>query len=307
MSIIVDEGTRLVIQGITGKTGSEHARRMLEYGVKLIGGVTPGRGGQSVCGLPVYDTVAEAKAANPEINATLIMVPVSGARAAAFEAIASGIQTIVVSTEWIPVKDTLDFVTAAREKGLTLIGPNTMGIISPGKTKVGMMPDNIYGRGHIGLISRSGTLAHENASNLTYAGFGLSTCIGIGGDPIIGLNHKEALELFRNDAETELVILIGELGGGGEELAAAYIKDTNYPKPVIAFIAGAHAPEGKKMGHAGAIVSGKMGSARTKTEALRAAGVRVVDTVGLLVEAVAEADEKLGNVLKTERSKKEIV
>lgn len=305
MSIIANENTKLMIQGITGKTGSEHARRMLEYNVDVVCGVTPGRGGRTVCDRPVYDTVAEAKLHHPEINASLIMVPVTGVRSAAFESIEAEIQTIVISTEWVSVRDTLDIVHAARKKGIIVVGPNTMGIISPGKTKIGMMPDNIYGAGHIGLVSRSGTLAHENASNLTYAGFGLSTCIGIGGDPIIGLNHKEALELFRDDDDTKLVVLIGEVGGGSEELAAQYIKETNYPKPVIAFIAGRHAPKGKKMGHAGAIVSNGTGTVESKVKALSEAGVKIADTVGHLVSLVAEENSKLGGALKTLEAKED--
>ena len=305
MSIIANENTKLMIQGITGKTGSEHARRMLEYNVDVVCGVTPGRGGRTVCDRPVYDTVAEAKLHHPEINASLIMVPVTGVRSAAFESIEAEIQTIVISTEWVSVRDTLDIVHAARKKGIIVVGPNTMGIISPGKTKIGMMPDNIYGAGHIGLVSRSGTLAHENASNLTYAGFGLSTCIGIGGDPIIGLNHKEALELFRDDDDTKLVVLIGEVGGGSEELAAQYIKETNYPKPVIAFIAGRYAPKGKKMGHAGAIVSNGTGTVESKVKAFSEAGVKIADTVGHLVSLVAEENSKLGGALKTLEAKED--
>ena len=299
MSIIVDEKIRLIIQGITGKTGSEHARRMLEYNVDVIGGVTPGRGGETVYGRPVYNTVLEAKRAHREINASLILVPVPSVKSAVYEAVQAKIRTVVVSTEWVPIKDTLDMVTFARNNGTMIIGPNTMGVISPGKAKIGMMPDNIYGRGHIGLISRSGTLAHENASNLTYAGFGLSTCIGIGGDPIIGLNHKEALELFRDDPDTKLIVLIGEVGGAGEELAAHYIKDTYYPKPVIAFIAGRYAPAGKKMGHAGAIVSNGTGSIDAKVRALSDAGVKVASTVGEVVRLVEKEDAKLGGALST--------
>ena len=235
MSILVGRDTKLIIQGMTGKGGRVHARRIIDYGGQLIAGVTPGKGGMEVEGRPIYNTVAEAKAAHPEINASLILTPASAVRSAAFEAVNAGIETIVVSTEWVPVKDTLDIVTAARKKGVTVIGPNTVGVISPGKGILGIMPGNIYGKGgHIGLVSKSGTLTHENSSNLTYAGYGISTSLGIGGDPVIGLNHKEALELFRNDDETKLIVMIGEIGGGGEELAAKYIKETAYPKPIIA-------------------------------------------------------------------------
>lgn len=299
MSILVNEDTCLIIQGITGTGGRKHAKRLLNYGVKIVGGTSPGKGGQTVEGLPVYNTVAEAVAAHPEINTTVILTPAAHTRDAGMEAVDAGISLIVLITELVPVQDTLDIVTAARKKGLTVIGPNTVGVISPGRSMAGIMPANIYGRGHVGLISRSGTLTHENASNLTYAGYGLSTCIGIGGDPIIGTNHKEALELFRDDEDTKLVVMIGEIGGGSEELAAKYIAETNYPKPVVAFIAGAQAPSGTKMGHAGAIVSGATGSARSKIESLTAAGVRVAKTLGDVVKLVAEEDEKLYHVLRT--------
>ena len=215
MSILVGKDTKLIIQGMTGKGGRVHARRIIDYGGNLIAGVTPGKGGTEVEGRPVYNTVAEAKAAHPEINASLILTPSSSVRSAGFEAVEAGIDTIVISTEWVPVRDTLDIVTAARKKGLTVIGPNTVGVISPGKGILGIMPGNIYGKGgHIGLVSRSGTLTHENSSNLTFAGYGISTSLGIGGDPIIGLNHKEALVLFRDDEETKLIVMIGERRGG---------------------------------------------------------------------------------------------
>lgn len=300
MSILVGKDTKLIIQGMTGKGGRVHARRIIDYGGNLIAGVTPGKGGTEVEGRPVYNTVAEAKAAHPEINASLILTPSSSVRSAGFEAVEASIDTIVISTEWVPVRDTLDIVTAARKKGLTVIGPNTVGVISPGKGILGIMPGNIYGKGgHIGLVSRSGTLTHENSSNLTFAGYGISTSLGIGGDPIIGLNHKEALELFRDDEETKLIVMIGEIGGGGEELAAKYIAETKYPKPIIAFIAGSKAPAGKNMGHAGAIVSGHVGTAESKVAALSAAGVRIASTLGQILELVAEEDEKMDHVLHT--------
>lgn len=299
MSVLVDENTYLIIQGITGNGGRIHTKRILNYGGHLVGGVTPGKGGQTVEGLPVYNTVAEAIAEHPEINATLILTPASHIKEAGMEAVDSGISLIVLLAEWTPVQDTLDVVTAAHKKGLTVIGPNTIGVISPGKGIVGIMPGNIYGKGHIGLISRSGTLTHENSSNLTYAGFGLSTCIAIGGDPIIGMNHTEALKLFRDDEDTKLIVMIGEIGGGSEEAAAAYISETNYPKPVVSMIAGTQAPEGKNMGHAGAIVSGSIGTAKSKIERLREAGVRIAYTPGQVVDIVKEENEKLGGVLKT--------
>ena len=299
MSILVDENTYLIVQGITGRGGRMHAKRLLAYGSNIVGGVTPGRGGETVEGLPVYNTVQEAMEAHPEINATLILTPASHIREAGMEAVEAGIELIVLLAEWTPVRDTLDVVHAAHKKGLKVIGPNTVGIISPGKSLVGIMPGNIYGKGHIGLISRSGTLTHENSSNLTFAGYGLSTCIGIGGDPVIGMNHKEALEYFRNDDETKLIVMIGEIGGGSEEAAAQYIKDTHYPKPIVSYIAGARAPAGKNMGHAGAIVSGDTGTAASKIEKLQEAGVKIAYTPGQIVDIVATENEKMGNVLKT--------
>lgn len=299
MSILVGQDTVLVIQGATGKSGRVHVKRMLDAGFNIVAGVTPGKGGQEVEGVPVFSTVAEAKAAFPEINASLILVPPSHVRSAGKEAIDANIDLVVISTEWVPVNDTLDLITEAKKKNIKIVGPNTVGVISPNKGMCGIMPINIYGKGgHIGLVSRSGTLTHENSSNLYIAGYGLSTCVGIGGDPVRGLNHKEVLEMFRDDDETKLVVMIGEIGGGSEEEAAKYIKETNYPKPVVAFIAGTQAPEGKNMGHAGAIVSGGLGSAKSKARVLEEAGVRVARTIGEIVELVAEEDAKLGYILK---------
>lgn len=301
MSILVGEDTKLIIQGATGKSGRVHVGRLLTAGYKIKAGVTPGKGGEDVFGVPIFNTVAEAKAVFPEVNATLILVPPKAVYSAAKEAVNANIDLIVISTEWVPVNDTLDIITEARKKGLKVVGPNTVGVISPGKGMCGIMPINIYGHGgHIGLVSRSGTLTHENSSNLVFAGYGLSTCVGIGGDPIRGLNHKEVLEMFRNDDETKLVVMIGEIGGGSEEETARYIKETHYPKPVVAFIAGTQAPEGKNMGHAGAIVSGGLGSAKEKVRVLEDAGVRVARTIGEIVTLVAEEDERLGGILKTE-------
>ena len=300
MSILVGKDTTLIIQGATGKSGQVHVKRYLDAGYKIRAGVTPGKGGQQVHGIPIYDSVADAVKAHPDVNSTLILTPPSAVRSAAMEAVNAGVALIVISTEWVPVNDTLDIVTSARKKGLRVVGPNTVGVISPGQGMCGIMPINIYGpSGHVGLVSRSGTLTHENSSNLYFAGYGLSTCVGIGGDPIRGMNHKEVLELFRDDEQTKLVVMIGEIGGGSEEEAAKYIKETNYPKPVVAFIAGTQAPEGKNMGHAGAIVSGGLGSAKAKAQILADAGVRVARTIGEIVELVAEEDAKLGYVLKT--------
>jgi len=299
MSILVDQNTNLLIQGITGKQGRIVAESIVGYNTNLVAGVSPGKGGQQVCGVPVYDTVAEAIAAHPEINTSMIIVPPKGVKSSAFESIEAKIPLITIVTEFVPVHDALRIVDSARDAGIKILGPNTIGVMSPEKAKVGGMPIQIYGKGHIGIISRSGTLTHECSSNLTFAGFGQSTCVGIGGDPVIGMNHKEVLELFREDEDTKLVILVGEIGGGSEELTAQYIKETNFPKPVIAYIAGSQAPEGKKMGHAGAIVSGSMGTARSKRQALRDAGVLVADTLGEVVEMVKAENEKQGGVLKT--------
>ncbi len=299
MSILVDQNTNLLIQGITGKQGRIVAESIVGYNTNLVAGVSPGKGGQQVCGVPVYDTVAEAVAAHPEINTSMIIVPPKGVKSSAFEAIEAKIPLITIVTEFVPVHDALRIVDCARDAGIKILGPNTIGVMSPEKAKVGGMPIQIYGKGHIGIISRSGTLTHECSSNLTFAGFGQSTCVGIGGDPVIGMNHKEVLELFREDEDTKLVILVGEIGGGSEELTAQYIKESNFPKPVIAYIAGSQAPEGKKMGHAGAIVSGSMGTARSKRQALRDAGVLVADTLGEVVEMVKAENEKQGGVLKT--------
>ena len=299
MSILADEKTVLLMQGITGRQGRVVAESIKGYCGSLAAGTSPGKGGQTVSGVPVYDTVAEAMAARPDINTSLIIVPPKGVKASAFEAIEAGIPLIVIVTEFVPVHDALRIMDYAREKGVRVLGPNTIGIMSPGKTKVGGMPVMIYGRGHIGVISRSGTLTHECSSNLTFAGFGESTCVGIGGDPIIGSNHKDILELFRDDDDTKLVVMVGEIGGSSEELAAQYIRETNYPKPVIAYIAGFQAPEGRRMGHAGAIVSGKSGTAKGKREALTAAGVMVADTLGEVVEMVKKVNEQLGGALQT--------
>ncbi len=299
MSILVDSNTRLLVQGITGKEGHTHTSRSLEAGVQVVAGVTPGKGGQEVLGVPVYGSVDEAKAAHPEINATMILVPPRFVLSAATEAVQAEIPLIVIITEFVPTHDSLKIVNMAEEKGLTVVGPNTIGVISPGKSKVGIMPDYIYKPGHIGIVSRSGTMTHEVASNLSFAGYGQSSCLGIGGDMIIGQSHTEGLRLFRDDPETDCVILLGEIGGTSEEDAAEYIRSTNYPKPVLAYIAGMQAPAGKKMGHAGAIISGGKGTATSKAAALRSANVGVAESVGHLLDLVRQADKRLNGKLKT--------
>ncbi len=284
MSILINEQTNVIIQGITGKQGSYHAARMREYDVNLVAGTAPGRGGREVEGVPVYDTVAEACAAH-RVDASLILVPPPGVLNAAAEAIEAGIPLLVVIAEHVPVMDTMRMVAMAREKGVRIVGPNTIGVISPGRTKVGIMPGYIYSRGPVGIVSRSGTLTHEISSNLTYRGIGQSTCVGIGGDPIVGTNFVDVLELFRNDPETEVVVMIGEIGGGGEEQAAEYLKK-GYPKPVLAFIAGQTAPPEKRMGHAGAIVQGTSGTAASKMKLLTEAGVKVFPMLDQILDEV---------------------
>ena len=299
MSILADETTRVLVQGITGRQGRYHTQKMLEYGVQVLAGVSPGKGGQEVCGVPVYDTAAQAVAAHPELNASLVIVPPPVVLSSALNAIDAGLKLVVVITEFVPVQDSLRYVTAARERGVTIVGPNTIGVISPGKGKIGVMPGYIYKPGHIGVVSRSGTLTHEMSSNLSFAGFGQSTCVGIGGDPICGLTHTEALALFRDDPDTQAVVLIGEIGGSSEEDAARYLRESGYPKPVFAYIAGAQAPEGAKMGHAGAIVSGGTGTAQGKIRCLRQAGVQVGETTGRVLELIRAANEKMGGALAT--------
>jgi succinyl-CoA synthetase alpha subunit len=253
-----------------------HTKLMMEYGTKIVAGVTPGKGGTSVHGIPVYDTVNEAIEAH-KATASIVFVPAPGAKEAAFEAIDAGLNPVIIITEGIPVRDTMEIVAVTREKKTSLVGPNTPGIITPGECKLGIMPGQVFGKGDVGLMSRSGTLTYEIAAGLTKSGVGETTCVGIGGDPIVGLTFIELLEIFREDRDTKAVALIGEIGGNAEEQAAEYIKKTSYPKPVAAYIAGRTAPPGKRMGHAGAIISGKTGTADSKIEALRSAGVSVAE------------------------------
>jgi len=290
MGIIVDENTRAIVQGITGTQGSFHTKLMLEYGTKVVAGVTPGKGGTEVHGVPVYDTVKEAVEEH-EANASIIFVPAPFAADAALEAIENGLKTVVIITEHIPIKDAVEVMARAKERNVTVIGPNTPGIITPNKCKLGIMPAHIFKPGIIGIASRSGTLTYEIAASLTRAGFGQSTCLGLGGDPIVGLNFIDALEMFRRDEQTRAVVLIGEIGGNLEEIAAEYIVKEAYPKPVVAFVAGKTAPPGKRMGHAGAIIMGRAGTAQSKIEAFRKAGVPVADKPSDIARLVAE---KLG-------------
>ena len=284
MSILIDEKTRVVVQGITGNEGLFHTRQMVEYGTKIVAGVTPGKGGQTVDGIPVFNTVMEA-ARKANANASAIFVPPPFAADAVMEAADAGIRLIVCLTEGIPTSDMVAVRVYLKEKGADLIGPNTPGIISPGKCKIGVMAGYIHKPGGIGIISRSGTLTYEVVDQLTKRGVGQSTCVGIGGDQIIGLNYVDLLNLFERDRDTEAVILIGEIGGTAEEEAARFI-EKRVSKPVVAFIAGLTAPPGRRMGHAGAIISGGKGTAKEKMEALEKAGVHVVKNPALVGEEI---------------------
>jgi len=274
MSVLVGEETRVVVQGITGRDGSFHAQRMKAYGTNVVAGVTPGKGGTFVDGIPVFNTVEEA-VKKEGANTSIIFVPAAFASDALYEAGDSGVQLIVAITEGIPVNDMVKVVRFFDERGVRLIGPNCPGIISPGKAKVGILPEKVFSPGRVGVVSRSGTLTYEIVSHITAQGYGESTAVGIGGDPVIGTKFIDMLELFRDDSETEAVVLIGEIGGTDEEDTARYIVETKYPKPVIGFIAGRTAPPGKRMGHAGAIISGGTGTAEEKIKAFESAGVRV--------------------------------
>lgn len=283
MGIIVDKDTRVIIQGITGREGSFHAARMMEYGTKVAGGVTPGKGGREINGLPVFNTVKEA-VEKTSANASVIFVPSAFAADAVMEAIFAGIRIVICITEGIPSLDMLKVKKLVDETGTLMIGPNCPGLITVDESKLGILPGRIFKKGPVGLISRSGTLTYEVVDELTRRGLGQTTCIGVGGDPILGTSFKNLLKLFEDDEETEVVVLIGEIGGSMEEEAAEYIKTSK--KPVVAFIAGKTAPEGKRMGHAGAIVSGSSGTAEGKIEAFKHAGVPVADTVPEIADLV---------------------
>jgi succinyl-CoA synthetase alpha subunit len=276
MAIWVDENTKVVVQGLTGKEGQFHAARCREYGTKIVAGVTPGKGGQEVDGVPVFDTVEQARKATG-CNASLIFVPPLLAADAILEAADAGIELIVCITEGIPAKDEVLVRQALRGTQVRLIGPNCPGIISPGKAKLGIMPAHIHREGSIGVVSRSGTLTYEAVDQLTKLGMGQSTCVGIGGDPVPGTSFVDVLAAFQEDPQTEAVVLIGEIGGTAEEEAAQFVS-SRFTKPVVAFIAGQTAPPGRRMGHAGAIIAGGKGTAKEKMEALQAAGIHVVPT-----------------------------
>ncbi|MDQ7839819.1 MAG: succinate--CoA ligase subunit alpha [bacterium] len=274
MAILVNEHTRVLVQGITGYQGEFHTRRMLEFGTRVVAGITPGKGGQTVAGVPVFDTVAEA-VAQTGATASCIFVPARMAKDAALEAIASRLDPIVIITEHIPVHDSIEMTSAAHAAGVRIVGPNGPGVVSPGRCKIGIMPNHLFSPGGVGLVSRSGTLTYEIVAGLTRAGLGQSTALGLGGDPVVGLTFQEAVALFADDPETQGIVMVGEIGGSAEEEAARFIK-ASVRKPVVGYIAGRTAPPGKRMGHAGAVISGSEGGAQAKIEALEAAGVSVV-------------------------------
>src|SRR5450830_111561 len=290
MSVLINKDTRVVVHGITGREGAFHSGKMIEYGTKVVAGVTPGKGGTVQNGVPVFDSAAEAVKAT-DANTSIVFVPAPFAADSVVEAADAGVKLVVCITDGIPTLDMVRVVNYIRPKGVRLIGPNCPGLISPGEAKVWIMPAEVYREGSIGVISRSGTLTYETCDHITNMGMGVSTCIGIGGDPIIGTRFIDALKLFRDDDGTKIVVLIGEIGGSDEETAAAYIKETSYPKPVVAFISGRSAPAGKRMGHAGAIISGGTGTPQAKVKAFEEAGVPVGNT---LEEVVQLAKERLG-------------
>ncbi|HZY47006.1 MAG TPA: succinate--CoA ligase subunit alpha [Candidatus Bathyarchaeia archaeon] len=290
MAVLIGKQTRAIVQGITGNQGSFHTKLMLSYGTKIVAGVTPGKGGTSAIGVPIFDTVASALD-TINANASIIFVPAPFAKEAGMEAIDAGLSPVVIITEMIPARDSMILVQYAKEHGATIIGPNTPGIITPGESKLGIMPGDVFKPGKVGVASRSGTLTYEIAASLTKEGIGQSSCLGIGGDPFTGLNFVEVLKLFREDPGTDTVVLIGEIGGSAEEDAADYIRDTKYPKGVAAYIAGRAAPPGKRMGHAGAIITGTEGTADAKMKSLREVGVMVAEVPSelpkLLVQQVS--------------------
>ncbi|NKQ41207.1 MAG: succinate--CoA ligase subunit alpha [Sulfurovum sp.] len=286
MSILVNKDTKVIVQGFTGKEGTFHAEQCLAYGTDIVGGVTPSKGGQEHLGKPVFNTVKEAVEATGA-TVSMVFVPPAFVADAVMEAAAAGIELAVIITEGAPVRDMQAAKAAATKSGMMTIGPNCPGVITADECKIGIMPGNIFKKGNVGLISKSGTLTYEGANQVCNVGYGITTAVGIGGDPIIGLSYKQLLQMFQDDADTEAIVMIGEIGGDLEIQAAQYIK-ANITKPVVAFIAGQTAPAGKRMGHAGAIISGSAGTAKEKMDALEAVGVRVVVSPAEIGKAVKE-------------------
>lgn len=287
MTILADENTRVIVQGITGRIGAVQTRLMREYGTRIVAGVTPGREGQSVDGIPVYDTVQDAVDKH-EADATVVFVPALLARDAAFEAVEAGIRLIVIVTERIPIHDALKIRSCAQRAGATVIGPNSPGIIVPSKAKIGIMPANLFRAGNVGVATRSATLGYEIAGNLTQAGIGQSTCVGIGGDRVTGVNFVDVLKLFQEDQDTHAVVIVGEVGRTLEEEAAECAKSGMFKKPIASFIAGRFAPPEKRLGHAGAIIESGRGTAESKIRVLREAGIRVADKPSQIVEVLKQ-------------------
>lgn len=290
MSILVDRNTRVICQGITGKVGEFHTRGCLEYGTRMVGGVTPGKGGETIADLPVFNTVAEARDATGA-NATMIFVPPPFAADAILEAVAAEIELVIAVTEGIPVLDMARVLPVVENSKSRLVGPNCPGVITPGQCKIGIMPGYIHTPGNIGVMSRSGTLTYEAVWQLTQLGHGQSTCVGLGGDPLVGSSFIDILSLFEQDDDTHAILMMGEIGGSAEEEAAAYVKE-HITKPVAAFIAGRTAPPGKRMGHAGAIISGGKGTAEAKLEALRDAGIEIAETPADMGTAMVRAIQR---------------
>ena len=284
--ILLDENTEAIVQGITGKQGRFHTKEMLKYGTNIVAGTSPGKAGQEVEGIPVYNSIEEIKKHHPNVNASIIFIPAPFVKDAAFEAI-SELELVIIITEHVPIQDSMEIIKYAQENNTTVIGPNTPGIITPEIGKLGIMPTHIFNKGRIGLVSRSGTLTYEIASQITDAGLGQSTCLGIGGDPVTGMDFISALDAFEEDPETDIIVLLGEIGGIAEIKAAKYAQE-NISKPIISFIAGVSAPLGKRMGHAGAIIEGTDGTAQHKKEIMREYGVHVADIPSEIIKIIKE-------------------